>query len=193
MLNFVALCCIDVKIISSGEITILLNTFDDLKCYSGLILFGSNGVVKYSVAAACSLSLNKLIDKLVRELWQSYLFVYRSSLNNQSESKMDYYKHRFLQMNTKDTVELWGIENISEINNIENNLYSLEDLINSLNNVTKNIYYYSRITSDGMIFSKIISPDLFFHISTIHTKEVPNLCKSRYCIDEIRNIEIPFP
>ncbi|NHB98553.1 YcaO-like family protein [Photorhabdus stackebrandtii] len=185
------------RFLYSGKIKLLINTIENLSCYSGIMIFTSDIGVKYSVSSACSLSINDLVNKLINEMWQSYLFIY-NNLDGVKNIGLDYYKINFLSYNNKETELLWGITNNyqKELNNIDPRLcktYSFDDFYHSLKISGARFYSYEKMTKHGFYFTKILSPDFFLHMSSVNTSKIPIYCKAKFNLEKIRKIEIPFP
>ncbi|MEW2694628.1 YcaO-like family protein, partial [Vibrio cholerae] len=182
------------RFLDSGEIIVLLNTVPGVSCYSGIMLYRSKLDVKYAVSSGCALSLSSLINKLIGELWQSYLFIY-NNVNGNNVTERDYYKANFLNMNHYQTVDLWGASEselpIAEIECCKP--YNEEDFYRSLTKLNARLYLYESETQDNFYFCKLISPDFFLHMSAFHTKSIPQYCRDNFNIRALRDLELPFP
>lgn len=182
------------RFLRSGEVTAVLNTIPGASCYSGIILYRSKRDVKYAVSSGCALSLQSLINKLVGELWQSYLFIY-NNVNVDNIIERDYYKANFLSMNQYKTADLWGVQlSALPLVYVEKcQLYSEEDFYQSLTTFDVRFYLYEQKTHDDFHFCKLISPDFFPHMSVAHTEVIPDYCRHVFNINAMRELEIPFP
>ncbi|OOE46021.1 YcaO-like family protein [Salinivibrio kushneri] len=178
----------------SGKVVMLLNTLPGVSCYSGVMLYRSGREVKYAVSSACALTLSGLVNKLVAEMWQSYLFIY-NNLGADRAIERDYYKAHFLSMNQPETFELWG-EDLSCLPTITPQKcpdYTPEAFYHSLSTLDARLYSYQEQTQDGFWFCKFLSPDFFPHMSAAHISGIPDYCRDAFNIHVLREIEIPFP
>lgn len=182
------------RLVRSGKVIMVLNTLPSVSCYSGVMFYCSEGVVKYSVSAACALTLSDLINKLVTEIWQSYLFIY-NSCGSARAIERDYYKAHFLSMNQTKTLDLWGINvpHLPALNLQQCQDYTPKEFYHSLGVLDACLYCYHAQTQDEFWFCKFLSPDFFPHMSAVHTLEIPNYCRHAFGVHALRQIEIPFP
>lgn len=178
---------------NTGVLTFYLTSLPFLNIHSGVLTYETDKVNKtcqFMVSMAANIDFHGLIEKLILELWQSYIFLMYQTQTN-SDLK-DAYKQEYVLANKPNTINLF--QNFTVLKNkLDTRTYTLDELLHSLQKFSKNIYFYEKKIKYGFYFVKILSSDFFIHMHPHRRLNLSNKFAKKMKIYSLRNDQFPFP
>jgi hypothetical protein len=178
----------------TGTIRLHITSNKIFNCHTGVMIYfcsKETKKVKYSISSAADFSIKSLVEKLLLELWQSY--IYQAYESESGTALLDLYKGNFTNANNILTMKLFEGFAKDDLHYDFHRNFSTNDFINSLSSFTQKIYHYQRKIQDGFYFSKIISLDFFVHMNLLEFYDKNNKFAKHINLKRARNDPLPFP